>query len=270
LADGVKLLFTLLTSPSATVNLVHGGSSAVQGMCNADACRALVCLFAPKIPIRPRAKESLFPEQEQDKEQDHEPLLLSAVPALSAGPGRSHSGRSVEVRAVLRLQSDISELQSLTGAFPAMRPWLWTYYSKSGAVKNSYVGYMCMTSGTQQIFGRGVDMNGAFEMSGAMTQTIDGVAWVTYKAYISETEVFNTSLVDSVEEWVMQACPNPNGTSPRSVLKAHVAHTLYFAGSDIDGNFQAGFYGVWEMAGKDTHFQLDMQKGGVLRVTPIL
>ena len=45
-ADGVKILFSLLSSPSAVVNLVNGGSSSVQGMSNGEAARALVSLFS--------------------------------------------------------------------------------------------------------------------------------------------------------------------------------------------------------------------------------
>ena len=250
LADGVKMMFTLLTSPTATVNLVHGGSSAVQGMCNSDAARALVCLFAPKTPVRPRVKMSLFAEQEE-----------------VGVPGQDRCARqNEEERNVLRMQSDISELHSLTQNFPVVQPWLWTYYSKSGSVKDSHVACMCLNAGSQ-LFGRGADMNGTFEMSGNMTQTIEGPAWVIHKAYLSIAEIFNTSSVESVDEWVTQDCPVASEANTRSTIRAHMIHTLYFSGSDSGGNFLAGFYGVWETSA-ETHFHLE--KGGVLRVTPIM
>ena len=246
-AEGTKMLFTLLSSPTATVNLVHGGQSAVQGMCNSDAARALVCLFGPKAPVRP---VSQLLEYRGDEHVD----------AMSESP----------------YKMEAAELRAMSPAWPVLQPWLWTYYSKSGSVKDSYVGYMRLSEDFY-ISGRGADSNGSFEIAGVPTQTTEGTVWVVYKAYLPMSEIFATSSAGSLEEWVLEDYEHFDGSAfapsaavggTRAMLRTHVVHTLYFAAADGDGCFIPGFFGVWEMAGKEAHFQLDPQKGGVLRVLP--
>jgi hypothetical protein len=274
-ADGIKALYRMLTSPSATVNLVNGRSAAVQGMSNSEASRALVSLFAA-LPIRTYSR---------NRASFVATVSAATATATLMNANSNSNGMVNDTRKHDATQEywdcDLSELRLFANHWPSRQIWAWTYYGKSGTVKSSHLCNMTIALNLM-INGRGSDDNGPFEITGEATQGIEGKVWQIYKTYIAAHEIYATSDADSVEDWVMQNNVTQQQDLKQAMLRAHVQHTLYFASSnkeyssleegEYNHGFQCGFYGVWEMStstGSGGHFELDITKGGVLRISPV-
>jgi len=100
--DGVKILASLLTSPSASINLAGNFSkgkttSSIQGMCSKEASRALITLFCGQHP---------------------------------PSPPRRDCGKGVFMHELILAE------------FPIVRAWYFLYFHKSGSVKDAFTCYL--------------------------------------------------------------------------------------------------------------------------------
>lgn len=263
--DGAKVLMGLLTSPSAVINLASGNSSSVQGMCNQQACRALLNLFCPSMPI-----------------------IRDNTAALNAG------GFPVS--------------QALLAEWPRKRAWRFAHYNKKGSLRETYVAYLSI-SADLHVHGRGSDDMGFFVLLGKAEKTIDSWMWLLHKTYVDnstmftsddipevdvgETGAFGTEtqsndagyrLQERIQSWLVEE-PYENSDAllemhSGSALRAHQRMLCYWRSAEGDVDSVGGapdeeasqresFFGVVEMATKDTHFYLDQLKGGVVRAAMV-
>lgn len=166
---GLKMLTALLTSPTASINLAgstqitavnRGGgggaglgveqgfslrstTSSVQGMCNKQASRALVTLLYPSMPV-PVSSLAVTPLPSVGS-------LSIQVPPLNTNSSGHHasllSAPVMPTAAVMapivipeQLRSPVISALFTTDTFA--RPWQFTYFYKSGAVKDQFVAYL--------------------------------------------------------------------------------------------------------------------------------
>lgn len=243
LCDGAKVLLSLLTSPSASINLAgnlrNGASTApIQGMCNREGARALVNLFsvgdAWKVP----------------------------PPSL---------GTTIECGGIENCGScDSAKMNEfIVSEFPKLRAWRFTYYTRSGAVKDEFTCY-CAFSVDGFCRGRGCDSIGFFILEGVAEVDIQGMSWKISKQYLSQSALEELTSV-------LQPQDEEGHHSSRSIQRggAHVIHTCYYTPGLtsqcelLDGLYpRFGLFGVWEGASTGSHFEL--QKGGVLRAIPVM
>lgn len=291
-----RLLLTLLSSPTASINLagstarITGGfresrmTASVQGVATRQACRALANLFHPSAPI---------PAPAPDR-----------VSSVHTAPFMSH----------LFLHED----------FP--RPWKFSYFHKSGALKDRFNAYLKF-SPDGHMRGRGVDNIGIFYIVGKVDIDISGYVWYFHKTYVSQVEIENGGF--DVKSWIELAADEYDTSGLRT--KSHVSHLGYWSeGLDekqspippslspsrksnqksslslsghllslppkvldyvhefmnlhecnylvdedsrdceenIEGVWGLGLYGVWETSSQNSHF--DLQKGGIYRCVPIM
>lgn len=263
--DGTKTLMSLLTSPSAVINLASGNSSSVQGMCNQQACRALLNLFCPSMPI-----------------------MRDNTTAVNEG------GFPVS--------------QSLLAEWPRKRAWRFAHYNKKGSLRETYVAHLSI-SADLYVHGRGSDDMGFFVLSGKAEKTIDSWMWLLHKTYVENSEMFTLDdtpevepgvqgtgglgeeqgdeagyrLQERIQQWLIEE-PRENSSALHemhagSALRAHQRMLCYWRSAEGDSESlgesldecapRESFFGVVEMATKDSHFYLDQLKGGVVRAAMV-
>jgi hypothetical protein len=234
LCNGVKVLHTLLTSPSAHLNLSSGRHGSVQGMSNKEAARALVSIFAPDSPINP-----VYGRRDDDTELE---TIEEVVPVN------------------IMLQ------------WPKMVRYKFQYFNKSGNLKDSYTCHLAI-SADLFITSRGCDNIGIFELKGHPTRTIEGIVWLLSKTYLSMDEIYRNSHVGSLDEWFSEDATNQTDlilSSRAHVCYTCYYNDGLYEYNESKKRFEeiypAGFYGVWEMASNGSHFGLE--KGSVFRAVP--
>jgi len=239
--NGARLLFALLTSPSASVNLakhtsrMENGSvvlrttSNVTGVSTRESSRALVNLYCP-----------------------------------------SHA---------IGYDSNVDTM--ISDLFVSVdRPTLWQfrYYHKSGSLKDKFMCFMWITC-DGFLFGRGVDGIGTFFLYGRCEPEVSSFSWIFSKSYInSNTESIDTWIAD-VNPRTVQGDHHNNRhkshvchTGFFTANDDYVPDDLYLYEDDDDyledsRTRNSGFFGVWERSSSGSHFELD--KGGVFRASPM-
>jgi hypothetical protein len=226
---GLKLFTSLLTSPTAAINISHhsssthrsagsaggGGSagsadiqagagqphplrgttSSIQGMCNKQASRALITLVYPQMPV-PLANTN----SGGSLASASSPLKIGFAESLGESGSPQKQERSPEALSVIpeHLRSPAVGDLFLCDAFP--RPWQFSYFYKSGAVKDQFTAYLRFRpsvnagydrtvgggggSAGATLRGRGVDDIGAFTLSGRAEADISGWSWYINKCYV--------------------------------------------------------------------------------------
>jgi hypothetical protein len=227
---GLKLLTSLLTSPTAAINISHhsssthrsagsagsaggamgeagagqpralrGTTSSIQGMCNKQASRALITLVYPQMPV-PLAVVSkvsatitaanLSPTSSPVR-AGHSELTLQDVDS----PQKKESGAEAKGVVPEHLRSPAVSDLFLTDT--SARPWQFSYFYKSGAVKDQFTAYLRFRSSGGSgasggsggsagatLRGRGVDDIGAFTLTGRAEADISGWSWYINKSYV--------------------------------------------------------------------------------------
>ena len=245
LCEASKVLYSLLSSPSATINLagtlLSGGpsTSPVQGMCNREGSRALVNLFCPSLRVPPPI-ETIIPHDAAESASSSDILKKTERSLASAS---------------------MSEM--ILSEFPVLRAWRFYYYTRSGALKDEFTTYLTF-SVDGHCRGRGCDSIGFFVLDGQREVDIQGPCWKLCKQYLSQSALEELSAQVGFDE----------APASLSVSRAHVVHTAYFTpgllrehGVDqvsIEWAAQTmGLYGIWENATTGSHYLLE--KGGVFR-----
>ena len=249
LCEGPKVLYSLLSSPSATINLagtlLSGGpsTSPVQGMCNREGSRALVNLFCPFLRVPP-----------------------SVIPYTAAASVAAATESQSKPESSSHASSPMSEM--ILSEFPRLRAWRFYYYTRSGALKDEFTTYLTF-SGDGHCRGRGCDAIGFFLLEGQREVDIQGPCWKLCKQYLSQSALEELSAQVGFDE-APAALP---------VNRAHVVHTGFFTpgllrehGVDQDSiewaTHSMGLFGIWENATTGSHYLLE--KGGVFRAVAIL
>jgi hypothetical protein len=145
---------------------------------------------------------------------------------------------------------------------PAPQPWQFTYFYKSGALKDQFTSYLLFsptggllngtvsTSGGVTLRGRGVDSIGTFTLCGRAEAEISGWSWYFHKSYVSTDAggvaipapdaQFETTAEDStnaaLERWLqdVDGINDAVGVSIRSA-PVHVSHVAYWSGGVESG-----------------------------------
>jgi hypothetical protein len=166
--NGHKQLAGLLTSPSASVNLAPGCgakssgglkgmrmTASVQGVSTKQASRALICLFYPLmgVPILSPCLE--LDHSISNPSETHRKMLFNDISIAQLSP----------ISACCNRQLTTSTIGGLFTTDERARPWQFTYYYKSGTLKDQFVAYMRFLPGGF-VQGRGVDDIGTFFLSG--------------------------------------------------------------------------------------------------------
>ena len=233
LCGGKKVLFTLLTSPSASINLAgnlkNGSTAPVQGVCNAEASRALINLFCAQFPVPP--------------------------PAYLSG-GRSNS--SAKGQEPIMHDYILSE-------FPRMRAWMCRYFTRSGELKDEFISYLSI-SPDGRVRGKGCDQIGFFLLNGTSEVDINCNSFKISKSYLSQSEVEESS------SWLLHEGDHDDQSSqlPTVHIRHYAFYTrgLGAHGHPNNGQGQFGLFGVWEPASVGSHFSLE--KGGVFSAQPVI
>ena len=243
--NGVKLLFSLLTSPSASVNLAKhtsrvesGGTvvlrttSNVTGISTKEAARALTNLFCP-----------------------------------------SHA-----------LSFDNSGIMLSDRFLSIDRPSLWQfrYYHKSGTLKDKSLAHLWLTA-DGFVFGRGVDGVGCFVLSGRAEAEVNGFSWLFSKSYINQSmdsvDVWLTEINEETGQSDVINNRNRSHIIHTGFFTENDAWVLpddvyfYVDEESVDDYLEghdsrtSGFFGVWERSSQGSHFELE--KGGVFRANCI-
>lgn len=246
--DGTKRLFSLLTSPSATVNLAKhttrvesGGlvirtTANVTGVSTREASRCLCNLFCPSHAIAGSVNNNNICDMMMSDE-----LISIDKPTI----------------------------------------WSFRYYHKSGSLKDQSVCWLWL-SGDGCLFGRGMDSVGTFFLAGRCEpESGNSYSWLFSKSYIN----LNT---DSLEIWLSETSPESVQSDSNKNRNSHITHTGFFCPSNdatvipddtylyideesvddyLETSRNSGFYGVWERSSQGSHFELD--KGGVFRANCI-
>lgn len=243
--NGVKLLFSLLTSPSASVNLANytsriesGGTvvlrttSNVTGISTKEAARALVNFFCP-----------------------------------------SHA-----------LAFDASGIMISDQFISIDRPTIWQfrYYHKSGTLKDKSLVHLWITA-TGFLFGRGFDGVGPFCLSGRAEAEVIGYSWLFSKSYINQAIDSVDLWLSEIDEMSGQEDFNNNKNRSHIVHTGFFASNDSWALPDdmycqldedsVDDYLEgcstrsSGFYGVYERSTQGSHFELG--HGGVFRANCI-
>lgn len=240
--NGQRQLPTLLTSPSATINLVASQpstaepsflsnnrnsaklSSRVQGVCNKHASRALVVLFYPDYPVHSR-KMTI----EDAMKTYSSSIKLPSLPKLASQTRQSNSLRldknfdkeedhtSPTVGLPQRLQWSqqwLCDLVSSVMQEQISRPWQFTYFYKSGAFKDQFVTHLCFDQ-VGGIEGGGIDHIGSFCIDGESQVDMAGRTIFFQKTYLN-------GLQYSPEMTLLDYGPFKKGS-------AHVSHVAYWS-----------------------------------------
>jgi hypothetical protein len=145
---------------------------------------------------------------------------------------------------------------------PDPQPWQFTYFYKSGALKDQFTSYLLFsptgglltgtvsTSGGVTLRGRGVDSIGTFTLSGRAEAEISGWSWYFHKSYVSTDAggvaipapdaQFETTAEDvtnaALERWLQDVDGNNDavGVAIRSA-PVHVSHVAYWSGGVESG-----------------------------------
>lgn len=219
--NGKRHLSILLTSPSASVNLatpkVNSSAaqkltkakttSSIQGVCNKQASRALVCLFYPDKPIFDVSTPSTLTILKGTSLQSKylPPLDVENVWKFPS---------STSDQSVTHLLSLREQLNEETFA----RPWQFTYFYKSGAFKDQFiVNLRFYRDGV--LAGRGIDSIGYFSMNGSTEVDIIGA-----NLYLNKVYTRSASFAEVTEDWmhVTRSVGVANGD-------CHVKHVAYWS-----------------------------------------
>jgi len=242
--NGSRLLFTLLTSPSASVNLakhtsrVENGvsvlrtTSSVTGVSTRESSRALINLFCP-----------------------------------------SHA---------LCYDSNMDNMISdLFVSVDKPTIWQFRYYHKSGSLKDKGMCFLWLSC-DGFLYGRGVDGVGTFFMIGRCEPEVSGYSWFFEKSYINQiVDSIDTWISDVTPETVQH---DHNRNRHKSHIShtgfftsndvRNIPDDLYFYIDEdsvddyLEGSTRnSGFFGIWERSIQGSHFELD--KGGVFRANCI-
>jgi hypothetical protein len=145
---------------------------------------------------------------------------------------------------------------------PSPQPWQFTYFYKSGALKDQFTSYLLFsptggllngtvsTSGGVSLRGRGVDSIGTFTLSGRAEAEISGWSWYFHKSYVSTDAGgvaipapdahFETPTEDAtnaaLERWLqdVDGAYDAVGVSIR-LAPVHVSHVAYWSGGVESG-----------------------------------
>lgn len=229
--NGNRLLISLLTSPTASINLAggtarcSGGSKElrmianIQGICNKQASRALVNAFYPKRSVPPEEELSVSlstPVSSLSKASYRNnllPPLEDSLQQLNLGPEFTLSPKHLSKP----IMSDIFLLDDQP------REWEFVYLFKSGSVKDKFRSLIrFFPSGEMR--GKGTDLIGTFYIEGRVDPDIQGWAWYFQKSYIKvESQIF---IEEALQLWL--SCSEvPIETSIKS--SAHVTHVGYWS-----------------------------------------
>jgi hypothetical protein len=185
----------------------------------------------------------------------------------NCGAANTHSDSSAKVAAtagpVIPEHLRSPPISTLFLTDPTPQHWQFTYFYKSGALKDQFTSYLLFsptggllngtvsTSGGVSLRGRGVDSIGTFTLSGRAEAEISGWSWYFHKSYVSTDAggvaipapdaQFETPTEDStnaaLERWLQDVDGNNDavGVSIRSA-PVHVSHVAYWSGGVENGH----------------------------------
>ena len=251
-ADGKRLLTSLLTSPSAQVNIIQtrnrhkGNTSSVRGLGSQRSARALVNWFCPDLPVPSDCTRSILPlsmlsYEDEDNIQMWQFLVYHKSGALKE-----------QFVANMRLGFDKTVRGEATDSF----------------------GHCTIEGKIEQDICAGPCFYFHFTCTGRS------------KAHLSWVGYYSNGLVslspDDIGNHSHQHPPNRlhEPLAPDDEESNDIFEQIYLRDRDIedttatdgavensDNCWGSGFYGVWESTGGDAHFAL--QSGGVWRAVPL-
>lgn len=113
---------------------------------------------------------------------------------------------------------------------PAM-PWKFSYFHKSGFLKDSHVAYLQFSQDGMAMRGRGSDGIGVFFLKGQSDRDIEGVSWHIDKCYINLTNKgIDGTGPDAVDRWARnEAGEWVNDSVLATWGRSHVQHTGFIS-----------------------------------------
>jgi hypothetical protein len=82
------------------------------------------------------------------------------------------------------------------------RPWIFSYYHKSGNIKDQFAAYVRFNSTGTCLYGRGQNQEGVFVMYGSIETTIIGFVWMISCIYLSTVSIID-SLRMGLQHWIV-------------------------------------------------------------------
>lgn len=268
--DGAKVLMGLLTSPTATINLAAGQSSSVQGMCNQQAARALCNLFCPSMPI---LKDSTllnsggYPVSK---------FLLSEWPRKRAWRF-AHYNKKGSLRETYLAYLAISPDLHVHGRGSDDMG----FFVMSGKAEKTIDSWMWLLHKTY------IDNSEMFTSDDLPVD--EGAPGQSDIGSQGDNEESGYRLQERIQSWLVEE-PHEDSNALQemqmgSALRAHQSMLCYWRSADGEGEGEGegedmgaysgeelsreSFFGVVEMAQKDSHFYLDQLKGGVVRAAAV-
>ncbi len=195
LCGGHRLLISLLTSPSASINVVQGhkdnrSNTNVQGVANQQAARALNMIFCPQSPVPSPvgvvcSRRSCICCQRTLVKQDTSVLPQDAKFSKTSGDDNNVNPLKPPTNGT-DFQADYLEFMgSHFISSESSRPWVCRYYHKSGSLKEKIITYLRVLP-DGHIVGRGEDGTGLFKLFGKAHREIVGYVWTFHKTYIGQ------------------------------------------------------------------------------------
>jgi len=247
--DGRRQLLSLLTSPSASVNLAQSRSraqpvpgpgdvkrngsrgqviiarttSSVQGMACKSASRALVNLFcASECVPSPRRDAVIY--------GDHRVPKIESKLALHVEEEEERTCPRRWGWEALQSMGAATDVQSQDGSVTC-RPWKFSYFHKSGFLKDSHDVWLQFSDEGLKMRGRGRDQIGPFFMKGYSEVDIEGLSWHVDKCYLNLSNHGIDGEDDvKIDEWVRNASGDwVTDSDLNDWGKAHVTHTAYIS-----------------------------------------
>lgn len=190
-----------LQVPDAAVRRNQGTTSNIQGICNRQASRALIALLYPRMAVplavihgshtspvdapSPLSTTTVTPAHITATATTTAATTTTTTPHPTINNNTTATNNTSATIVPEHLRSPIIGPLFLEDPHP--RPWQFTYFYKSGAVKDQFTAYLLFrnhSSVGMQLCGRGVDNIGMFKLHGHAEADITGWSWYIYKSYI--------------------------------------------------------------------------------------
>lgn len=216
LCDGRRQLSSLLTSPTARVNLAQSRcrghdinekvssvhcrnrfTSSVQGLASKAACRALVNLFCTSdcIPSPQRSENvlghpaaSIMTAVEANAnlgESDVNFISSTASSRKTVANACFSKSKSTVVKPMKGNGRQIEPSFESPFKIPCV-PWKFVYFHKSGFEKDTHTVWLQIDPNKKEIRGRGIDSVGLFFLRGHANYDMEGHSWQVDKCYLQK------------------------------------------------------------------------------------
>ena len=257
-ADGKRLLTSLLTSPSAQVNIIQtrnrhkGNTSSVRGLGSQRSARALVNWFCPELPVPSDSTRSILPLSMLSYAHEENIQMWQFLVYHKSGALKE------QFIANMRLGFDKTVRGEATDSFGhctiegkieqdiCAGPCFYFHFTCTGRSKAhlSWVGYYS---------------------NGLVSQSPDDIRNQPPGLPHSHSQSY---LLRQLQEPLVPENEESNDVFDQIYLRDRDIEITHETASESSDNcWGSGFYGVWESTGGEPHFAL--QSGGVWRAIPL-